>query len=88
VQNHDEGADLGTTTVNGVIAQKWRGPVGTGGSGGTGYLKDYNYDTRLRHASPPHALSPFETEFKVNRLAEARHPPACAPTPTPPCLPA
>jgi hypothetical protein len=34
------------------------------------------------------ANSPFETEFKVNRLAEVRHPPACAPTPTPPCLPA
>jgi hypothetical protein len=25
VQNYDEGAQLGTITVNGVIAQKWRG---------------------------------------------------------------
>jgi hypothetical protein len=85
VQNYNRGSELGTITVNGVIAQKWRGPVGT--SGGTGYLKDYNYDSRLRHASPPHALSPFETEFKVNQLAEVKHPPRCTPTPSTPCLP-
>jgi hypothetical protein len=52
VQNYDEGAQLGTITINGVIAQKWRGPVGTEGL--TGYLKGYGYDSRLQYASPPY----------------------------------
>ena len=34
------------------IAQKWRGAVGT--SGGTGFAKDYSYDSRLQFASPPY----------------------------------
>ena len=40
--------------MNGVIVQKFRGPVGT--SGGTGYDKDYNYDTRLTALPPPSFL--------------------------------
>ena len=56
VQNYDEGAQLGTITVNGGIAQKWRGPVGT--SGGTGYLKNYGYDSRLQYASPRGSQAP------------------------------
>lgn len=52
VQNYNQGADLGTLSVRGSIAQKWRGAVGT--SGGTGFAKDYSYDTRLQFASPPY----------------------------------
>jgi Tfp pilus assembly protein PilX len=52
VQNYNQGADLGTLAVRGSIAQKWRGAVGT--SGGTGFAKDYSYDTRLQFASPPY----------------------------------
>ena len=44
-QNYDEGAQLGMITVNGGIAQTWRGRVGT--SGATGYLKSYGYDSGL-----------------------------------------
>jgi hypothetical protein len=72
VQNYDEGAQLGTITINGVIAQKWRGPVGT--SGGTGYLKNYGYDTRLQYASPPHALDLSQAPFRVNQWAEVQNP--------------
>lgn len=54
VQNYDRGSSLGDLTVNGVIVQKFRGPVGT--SGGTGYSKDYNYDTRLTALPPPSFL--------------------------------
>jgi hypothetical protein len=57
VQNYEEGAQLGTITVNGVITQKWRGP------GGTGYLKSYGYDSRpqvrlaaVRHGPVPGAV--------------------------------
>lgn len=54
VQNYDRGSSLGSLTVNGVIVQKFRGPVGT--SGGSGYDKDYNYDTRLTALPPPSFL--------------------------------
>lgn len=54
VQNYDRGASLGDLTVNGVIVQKFRGPVGT--AGGTGYDKDYVYDTRLTTLPPPSFL--------------------------------
>ena len=74
VQNYDEGAKLGTLNVNGVIAQKWRGPVGTGGGSGTGYLKAYGYDTRLQYASPPHAMDGFTAPFRVSQWAEIPNP--------------
>jgi hypothetical protein len=74
VQNYDEGAKLGTLTVNGAIAQKWRGPVGTGGGSGTGYLKDYGYDTRFQYASPPHAMDGFTAPFRVSQWAEIANP--------------
>jgi hypothetical protein len=54
VQSYDQGNKLGTLHVRGSIAQKWRGIVGTGGASGTGYLKDYGYDTRLKFVSPPY----------------------------------
>lgn len=52
VQNYEKGTDLGKLSVRGSIAQKWRGAVGT--SGGTGFDKDYSYDSRLQFASPPY----------------------------------
>jgi hypothetical protein len=74
VQNYDEGATLGTLTVNGGIAQKWRGPVGTSGGSGTGYLKNYGYDSRLQYASPPHAATLSSAAFRVNQWAEIQNP--------------
>lgn len=68
VDHFNCGAPLGTLTVNGAIAQKYRGPVGTfGGGGGTGYSKDYNYDDRLRYTTPPHFLDPVETAWAIQR---------------------
>jgi hypothetical protein len=72
VQNYDKGAQLGTLTINGVIAQKWRGPVGT--SAGTGYLKNYGYDTRLQYASPPYVQNITETPYRVSQWAEIKNP--------------
>ncbi len=55
VQNYRAGSGyLGTLSVRGSIAQRWRGIVGTQNSGGRGYLKDYSYDTRLRFSAPPY----------------------------------
>lgn len=59
------GSSLGTLTVNGAISQKWRGPVGT--TGGTGYIKNYNYDDRLRYQEPPQFLDPVEAAWHIQR---------------------
>jgi hypothetical protein len=74
VQNYDEGATLGTLTVNGGIAQKWRGPVGTFGGSPTGYLKAYSYDSRFQYASPPHAASLSSAAFRTAQWAEIPNP--------------
>jgi hypothetical protein len=65
VDHYDCGSRLGTLTVNGAIAQKFRGAVGT--TGGTGYIKDYNYDDRLRYQEPPHFFDPVQSAWHVQR---------------------
>lgn len=72
VQNYDKGNNRGTLTVNGAIAQKYRGTVGTGsgGSVGTGYGKNYNYDERFRYIAPPKFLSPVTTVYGVTVWVE------------------
>lgn len=72
VDNWNCGAKLGALTVTGAIAQKFRGPVGTGGasSGGTGFQKIYNYDDRLRYRSPPFFLDPVASAWGVVRSNE------------------
>jgi type II secretory pathway pseudopilin PulG len=71
------GAPLGTLTIDGVIAQKYRGPVGRGGNTPTnGYIKNYIYDSRLQFRAPPHFLDPVESAWRVWRYTEqqpARH---------------
>jgi hypothetical protein len=68
---------LGTLTIDGVIAQKYRGPVGRGGNTPTnGYIKNYIYDSRLQFRAPPHFLDPVESAWRVWRYTEqqpARH---------------
>jgi hypothetical protein len=66
VDHYNCGADLGTLTVTGAIAQKYRGPVGTTGT--PGYVKDYNYDDRLRYQEPPSFLNPLESAWHIQRL--------------------
>ena len=66
------GSPLGTLTVRGTIAQKHRGPVGRG-SGATitsGYVKDYEYDDRLRLREPPHFIDPVQASWRIQRYAE------------------
>jgi hypothetical protein len=73
VDNWQCGNPLGTLTVNGAIAQKFRGPVGTFNSDGSresGYAKNYNYDDRLRYRSPPYFLEPVKASWRVVRNNE------------------
>lgn len=65
VDHYDCGSSLGTLSVKGAISQKFRGPVGT--TGGTGYLKNYEYDDRLRYMEPPNFLNPVEPSWHVQR---------------------
>jgi hypothetical protein len=68
VDNWYCGSQLGDLTVDGAIAQKYRGIVGFIGS--TGYKKKYTYDDRLRYRQPPHFLDPVESAWRVLRQAE------------------
>jgi hypothetical protein len=69
VDNWGGGTAQGTLKVVGAIAQKFRGPVGTG-AGTTGYFKDYNYDDRLRYKEPPNFLDPVQTQWNLMRRSE------------------
>jgi hypothetical protein len=72
VQAWDRGAPLGTLHITGVLAQRYRGPVGTNlnGSIASGFSKDYNYDQRLRYLSPPNFLDPVASQWGVVLWAE------------------
>jgi hypothetical protein len=61
------GNTLGTLSVTGAIAQRFRGPVGTNSSGTviTGYAKSYSYDQRLKYLSPPKFLDPIASAWGV-----------------------
>jgi Tfp pilus assembly protein PilX len=61
------GGSLGTLTVKGAIAQKYRGTVGRGSSG---YLKNYQYDDRLKFRSPPRFLDPVQAGWKIQSYVE------------------
>jgi hypothetical protein len=75
VDNYFCGAPLGTLSVNGAIAQKFRGPVGTGGTNiATGYAKAYSYDDRLKYINPPHFLSPVQAPWDLMRFTEQAPP--------------
>ncbi len=63
----DYSAAASLLSVNGAIAQKYRGPVGvfSGSSATSGYAKDYSYDQRLKYDSPPHFLDPVASAWQV-----------------------
>jgi Tfp pilus assembly protein PilX len=71
VDNYPNGAKLLAIKVDGAIAQRFRGPVGTFDSSTgnlvSGYSKDYNYDQRLRYRSPPFFLDPISAAWRIIR---------------------
>jgi type II secretory pathway pseudopilin PulG len=69
VDNWFCGAHLGDLNVDGAIAQKFRGPVGT--TGGSGYLKKYEYNDRLRYREPPYFLDPVQSSWRIARQTES-----------------
>lgn len=73
VQQYDKGSGLGTLQVNGSIAQRWRGAVGTAG-GGTGYIKNYVYDKRLIYSAPPYFPHWVQAQWKQRYFGEVDTP--------------
>ncbi len=73
VDNFKCGTHMGFLNVWGSIAQFWRGPVGTGGGGGSGYTKNYNYDDRLQTLQPPDFLAPTSSSLKLSRVTEVKN---------------
>lgn len=69
VQNYDSGIANGYLCVTGSIAQEFRGPVGQG-TGTSGFLKRYSYDTRLLNAPPPKFPTPRTTSYDVTTEIE------------------
>jgi type II secretory pathway pseudopilin PulG len=65
VDSYNCGNSLGNLNVKGAIAQKYRGAVGT--SGGTGYLKNYEYDERLHTIAPPSFIEPVQSDWVIGR---------------------
>jgi type II secretory pathway pseudopilin PulG len=65
VDSYNCGNQLGNLTVKGAIAQKYRGAVGT--SGGSGYLKNYEYDERLHTIAPPSFIEPVQSDWVIGR---------------------
>jgi YD repeat-containing protein len=70
VQSYKQGSFQGKLYVRGSIAQEWRGIVGSGGASGTGYLKDYRYDKRLRFAAPPYFPQWIDAKWSGNYTGE------------------
>jgi hypothetical protein len=69
--NFNCGDNLDNLTIFGALAQPYRGTVGsTGMDGQSGFIKDYNYDERLRFRSPPYFLTPVDAAWKVMRTNE------------------
>jgi type II secretory pathway pseudopilin PulG len=65
VDNYRCGARLGTLSVKGAIAQKYRGAVGT--TGNSGYVKEYEYDNRLKTTEPPSFIEPIQSDWVIGR---------------------
>jgi hypothetical protein len=72
VDNYQYGVPLGDLIVDGAIAQRFRGAVGTNNNGTVnhGYAKDYHYDERLKYQTPPYFLQPLAASWHVMRRNE------------------
>jgi hypothetical protein len=67
VDNFLCGSQLGELHVYGAVAQNYRGIVGTlSASGGSGYIKDYKYDSRLAIDQPPYFLARVSGECPLS----------------------
>jgi Tfp pilus assembly protein PilX len=70
-------SQLGTLTINGAIAQNFRGRVAEGNPQVSGYTKNYWYDQRLATIAPPYFLNPVSAAWQVKRVTECDSSSSC-----------
>jgi Tfp pilus assembly protein PilX len=72
VQAYQLGGPLGTLSIFGSMAQRFRGAVatGSGSTTSTGYQKGYSFDENLKFDPPPHFLDPTSGGWGSTRYAE------------------
>jgi type II secretory pathway pseudopilin PulG len=72
VQNAKNGSPLGTLSIYGAIAQKFRGAVASvsGTTVLSGYDKNYNYDARLAYTQPPYFLKASNSPFALSKIID------------------
>jgi hypothetical protein len=68
VDNWYCGNAMGNLSVDGAIAQEYRGPVGL--TSGPGYIKNYSYNDLLRFQEPPFFIDPVQSSWKIVRQNE------------------
>jgi Tfp pilus assembly protein PilX len=72
VQSWQAGPSKGVLLVRGSIAQRFRGPIAT--TSGSGYVKEYTYDTRLGYAAPPYFPRWANSQWALRTSGEIRTP--------------
>jgi hypothetical protein len=72
VQSWQAGPSKGVLLVRGSIAQRFRGPIAT--TNGSGYVKEYTYDTRLGYAAPPYFPQWANSQWALRTSGEIRTP--------------
>ncbi|MGH9301966.1 MAG: hypothetical protein ACRD0E_08785, partial [Acidimicrobiales bacterium] len=83
VQNaFTSGQQCGTLTIHGSIAQNFRGVVAL--TGYSGYVKNYNWDSRLLYLNPPDFTKPVGVAWQRTTFQECR-PPGTVPPPSSGC---
>ena len=82
VDNYYCGDTIGTLTVNGVIAQKFRGAVGTGNGSGTGFLEELH----LRRPARVQGAAALPRPGAVGVAGHRLHGAAAGPRPRAPLL--
>jgi hypothetical protein len=72
VQNWLTATAVGTLNLTGALAQKYRGPVGSGSgtSISTGYGKNYVYDPRLAYLQPPFFLASSSNIWVISSVTD------------------
>jgi hypothetical protein len=70
-QDATKGPLSGSIYMRGSLGQRYRCPVGTTGSSGTGYSKNYQYDIRFTVEDPPPYMLELSSEpWKVKAYSE------------------
>ena len=72
MQQYNKGAKLGTLRSSAASPSASEDRSAPARHSGTGYLKNYNYDTRLRFSPPPFFLDPVGSGWGQKTYGEVK----------------